>query len=113
MPKGLRRRYGLHHLHFITCSCYRRLLLFASAHAKNLFVKILGDVSDRRGFALVGYVVMSNPVHLRISELAQGTPSTVMQILKQRVSRHLLRKLRPRASYSAARLAGVFAFGAC
>ena len=23
MPKGLRRRYGLRHLHFITCSCYR------------------------------------------------------------------------------------------
>jgi hypothetical protein len=25
MPKGLTRRYGQGHLHFITCSCYRRL----------------------------------------------------------------------------------------
>jgi hypothetical protein len=25
MPSGLHRTYGAHHLHFITCSCYRRL----------------------------------------------------------------------------------------
>jgi hypothetical protein len=40
MPKGLHRRCGLRHLHFITCSCYRRLLLFASARptgVANLF----------------------------------------------------------------------------
>ena len=94
MPKGLRRRYGLRHLHFITCSCYRRLPLFASARAKNLFVKILGEVRDRYGFALAGYVVMPNHIHLLISEPAKGTPSTVMQVLKQRVSRRLRRKPR-------------------
>jgi putative transposase len=92
MPKGLRRRYGLRHLHFITCSCYRRLPLFASARAKNLFVKILGEVRDRYEFALAGYVVMPNHIHLLISEPAKGTPSTVMQILKQLVSRRLRRK---------------------
>jgi hypothetical protein len=54
VPKGLRRRYGLHHIRFITGRCYRRLPLFASARAKNLFVKILGEVRDRCGFALVG-----------------------------------------------------------
>ncbi|MGH9734252.1 MAG: hypothetical protein ACRD8A_06665 [Candidatus Acidiferrales bacterium] len=31
MPRGVERRSGLRHLHFITCSCYRRLLLLASA----------------------------------------------------------------------------------
>lgn len=82
MPKGSRRRYGLDHLHFITCSCYRRLPLFASVRAKNLFVKILGEVRDRFGFALVGYVVMPNHIHLLISEPAKGTPSTVMQALR-------------------------------
>jgi len=35
MPKGLRRYYGQRHLHFITCSSYRRLPLLRSAHAKN------------------------------------------------------------------------------
>ena len=92
MPKGLRRRYGLGHLHFITCSCYRRLPLFASARARSLFVKILGEVRDRCGFALAGYVVMPEHIHLLISEPAQGTPSTAMQVLKQRVSRQLRRK---------------------
>ena len=98
MPKGLRRRYGLHHLHFITCSCYRRFPLLASAHAKNLFVKILGEVRDRHGFALAGYVVMPNHVHLLLSEPAKGTPSIVMQVLKQRVSRRLRHKPRRRTS---------------
>ena len=68
--------------------------LFASARAKNLFVKILGEVRDRYGFALAGYVVMPNHIHLLISEPATGTPSTVMQVLKQRVSRRLRRKSR-------------------
>ena len=30
MPSGLHRTYGAHHLHFITCSCYRRLTLLGS-----------------------------------------------------------------------------------
>src|SRR6266566_7330272 len=98
MPKGLRRRYGLRHLHFITCSCYRRMPLFASSRAKNLFVKILGEARDRYGFALAGYVVMPNHIHLLISEPAKGTPATVMQVLKQRVSRHMRRKTRRRTS---------------
>jgi len=92
MPSGLSRRYGQGHLHFITCSCYRRLPLFASVRAKNLFIKMLGEVRDRYGFSLLGYVVMPEHIHLLISEPAKGTPSTVMQVLKQRVSRRLRRK---------------------
>jgi len=91
-PKGLRRRYGLRHLHFITCSCYRRLPLLASVRAKNLFVRILGEVRDRHGFALAGYVVLPNHIHLLIGEPVKGTFSIVMQVLKQRVSRRLRRK---------------------
>jgi putative transposase len=61
--------------------------LLGSAGARNLFVNILGEVRDLYGFALVGYVVMPEHVHLVVSEPAKGTPSTVMQVLKQRVSR--------------------------
>ena len=92
VPKGLSRRYGQDHLHFITCSCYRRLPLLASVRAKNLFVRILGEVRDRYGFHLAGYVVMPEHIHRLIGEPAKGTPSTVMQVLKQRVSRSLRRK---------------------
>ncbi len=96
MPKRLKRIYGFGHLHFITFSCYRRLPLLGSARARNAFVQVLGDVREGYGFKLVGYVVMPEHVHLLISEPIRGNPSTVLKMLKQRVSRRLRRKLRRR-----------------
>jgi putative transposase len=104
MTKGLKRYYGQKHLHFITCSCYRRLPLLGSARVRNLLVKILGEVRGRYGFALVGYVVMPEHVHLLISEPKKGTPGTVMQVFKQRVSRKLRDKGHRRASAGQLRL---------
>src|SRR5579863_380435 len=94
MPKGLKRIYGFGHLHFITFSCYRRLPLLRSARARNIFVQVLREVRDRYGFKLVGYVVMPEHIHLLIPEPKVGTPSTVMQMLKQRASRLLRRRRR-------------------
>jgi len=94
MPKNLKRRYGQKDLHFITCSCYRRLPLFRSVRARNAFVRILEEVRAKYGFAVVGYVIMPEHVHLLLSEPQKGTPSTVMQVLKQRVSRELRRRKR-------------------
>jgi REP element-mobilizing transposase RayT len=48
-------------------------------------VKVLGEVRDRYGFPLAGYVVMPEHIHLLVSEPAKGTPSTIMKLLKQRV----------------------------
>jgi len=87
MPLGLKRIYGFNDLHFITFSCYRRLPLLATPRAKNTFVEVLDQVRYRFVFALIGYVVMPEHVHLLISEPIVGTPSTAMQMLKQRVSR--------------------------
>src|SRR6267143_3795330 len=87
MPKGLQRRYGQGHLHFITCSCYRRMPLLGSAGARNLIVNILGEVRDLYVSALFGYVAMPEHVHLLITEPAKGTPSIVMHVLKQRAAR--------------------------
>ena len=92
MTNKLIRHYGRGHLHFITFSCYRRLPLLRSVRARNIFVQLLDGVRERYGFSLVGYVVMPEHIHLLISEPARGTPSTVMQALKQRVSRRLRRK---------------------
>jgi REP-associated tyrosine transposase len=89
MPERLKRYYGCKHLHFITCSCYRRLPLLGSAQSRNIFAKILGEVRGRYNFALIGYVVMPEHIHLLITEPAKGTPSTVMQVLKQLASRAL------------------------
>jgi putative transposase len=94
MANKLIRHYGRGHLHFITFTCYRRLPLLRSARARNAFVQILGETRDRYGFSLVGYVVMPEHIHLLISEPVKGTPSIVIQVLKQRVSRRLRRKKR-------------------
>ncbi len=89
MPKQLKRYYGRGELHFVTFSCYRRLPLLGTARARNLFVEELGRVRKEYGFLLVGYVLMPNHVHLLISEPKKSTPATVLQMLKQRVSRKM------------------------
>jgi putative transposase len=94
MANKLIRIYGRGHLHFITFSGYRRVPFLRSVRARNVFVQILGQVRDRYEFSLVGYVVMPDHVHLLIGEPTKGTPSTVIQVLKQRVSRRLRRKKR-------------------
>jgi REP-associated tyrosine transposase len=94
MPVGLKRIYGKDHLHFITFSCYRRLPLLKTARARDIFVRELARVCAEYQFLLVGYVVMPEHVHLLISEPRKGTPSTVLQMLKQRVSKKLRKKPR-------------------
>jgi len=94
MPVGLKRIYGQRHLHFITFSCYRRLPLLKTVGARDLFVRELVRVRAEYEFLLVGYVVMPEHVHLLISEPRKGTPSTVLQMLKQRVSKKLRKKYR-------------------
>jgi putative transposase len=87
MPKGLQRYYGQGHLHFLTFSCYRRLPLLGTARARNAFVTALAKIRERYHFLPVGYVVMPEHVHLLISEAPKCTPSLVLKVLKQRVSR--------------------------
>ena len=83
----LRRFYGSGDLHFVTFSCYRRRPYLGSVRARNRFVKILEEVRSRHGFALLGYVLMPEHVHLLIGEPEQGNPSKVLQVVKQKVSR--------------------------
>jgi len=90
VPSGLHRTYGAHHLHFITCSCYQRLPFLDSARARDRFLAILEQTRQRYRFVVVGYVVMPEHVHLLVTEPEVGTPSTVMQVLKQRSARALL-----------------------
>lgn len=100
MPKKLKRYYGQKHLHFLTWSCYQRKPRLGSVLARSRFVKILDEVRQRHRFRLVGYVVMPDHVHLLISEPERGTPSTVVQVLKQRVSRLMRRRKRRGAQFS-------------
>jgi len=100
MPKGLERRYGHGHLHFLTFSCYRRLPLLRAARTRDLFLKTLDEVRGHFQFVIVGYVVMPEHVHLLIGEPETGTPSKVLQVLKQRVSKAVRRRSRRRVPKS-------------
>jgi len=94
MPKGLRRIYGGGDFHFITCSCYQRRALLKSARRRDVFLKILEEVRKKYRFVVAGYVVMPEHYHLLVGEPKQATPSTVMQVLKQRVAHKLLSQRR-------------------
>jgi putative transposase len=94
MPNRLHRYNGAGYSHFITTSCYRRLPLLAKERNRDLFLGVLEQVRRRYRFAIVGYVVMPEHVHLLLGEPERGNPSRVMQAIKQGFARRLLSKLR-------------------
>ena len=94
MPSRLHRHYNLNHLHFITCSCYRRLPGLSDSRHRNFFLEILARLRQRYRFELVGYVIMPDHFHLLMGEPRIDDPSRVMQVLKQTVSRQVLGVLR-------------------
>src|SRR5882724_5473694 len=100
----LKRFYGRGDLHFVTFSCYRRRPYLGTARRRNGSVKILDKIRMRHGFELVGYVVMTEHVHLLIGEPPKGNASKVLQVLKQKVSR----SLRGRKTFSAKQLQFAF-----
>ena len=65
-----------------------------SARRRDLFVEVLEEVREKHDFVIAGYVVMPEHFHLLISEPRIGKLSSVMQILKQRVSRRCRKKNR-------------------
>jgi putative transposase len=100
----LERRYGQRHLHSITCGCYRRRPLLGTARKRDAFLRILNEVRECYRFLLVGDLVMPEHIHLLIAEPKVGTPSTVMQVLKQRVAQCLRGKRRQRSHKNQMRL---------
>ena len=109
MPRNLKRVTGYGDLHFLTFCCYHRRALLGTVHARNLAVGILGKVRSRYRFALVGYVIMPEHVHLLLSECGLVPPSKIAQIFKQRVSR----SLRGRSRKPAGQIALAFSDSGC
>ena len=91
MTAGLKRYYLEGSLHFITFSCYRRQQQLETPSRRNLFLRVLEDARRRYRFALLGYVLMPEHVHLLMTMPAVGDPSVVMKVVKERFTR-LLRK---------------------
>jgi REP element-mobilizing transposase RayT len=83
---------------------YRRRPLLGTVRKRDAFLRILNEVLERYRFLLVGFVVMPEYIHPLISEPQVGTPSTVMQVLKQRVAQFLRGKRRQRSNKDQMRL---------
>jgi hypothetical protein len=75
MPWGLKRYYGTGSLHFITWSCYRRKQLLGNPERHDLVLTVLDLMRVRYRFAVIGYVVMPEHVHLLISEPLVSEPT--------------------------------------
>ena len=63
--------------------------LLATVASRNALVRALDEVRARYRFALVGYVVMPEHVHLLIGEPRVADPSAVIHSLKLRVSKRI------------------------
>jgi putative transposase len=85
--KGARIRYQqTGGFHFLTFSCYRRRSYLSSGAAMDLFEDALERVRLRYLFAVAGYVVMPEHVHLLVSEPKRALLSKALQALKLSVS---------------------------
>jgi putative transposase len=93
VPKLLKRCYGVGDLHFITCSCYKRRPVLATASRRDLFLTVLEQVRRRYRLVVIGYVVMPEHFHLLITEPQIGNPSVVMQAIKLGFARRILAEM--------------------
>ena len=87
MTRGLERRYGLGHHHFVTFSCYGRQPFLAEARVRDVLEASLEAMRRKYGFTIDSYVVMPEHVHLLVSEPRNATLSVALQALKISVSR--------------------------
>jgi putative transposase len=72
--------------HFVTFSCYRRRPYLSAIAAMELFEDALERIRLRCLFAVAGYVVMPEHVHLLINEPQRALLSKAIQALKLSVS---------------------------
>jgi putative transposase len=79
--------------HFLTFSCYRRRANLTTAAAMEMFEDALERMRCRYQFAVGGYVVMPEHVHLLVNEPQRGLLSRAVQALKLSVS--MRRRERP------------------
>ena len=82
MPSGLRRFQQTRQLHFVTFSCYHRLAYLGDAVSRDLFESALERIRKRYEWAVSGYVVMPEHVHLLVNEPSNATLAKAIQALK-------------------------------
>ena len=86
MPNGLVRYQQAGDLHFVTFSCFHRLPHLGAAPARDAFERSLETMRRRYDFFVMGYVVMSEHVHLLVSEPRLAVLAKALQALKLSVA---------------------------
>jgi putative transposase len=89
-----RRYYGENHLHYLTASTYRRTWVFDSERFRGQFVSTLAELRGELGFRILGYVLMPEHFHVLLWPSERANPSEMMQKLKARTARFILKTLR-------------------
>ena len=92
MVAGLERVQDTGDLHFVTFSCFGRSRYLGAPAARDLFEDALQNVHLRYRFAVLGYVVMPEHVHLLVSEPRVGTLAVGLQALKLSVVRRSMQR---------------------
>ena len=94
------RYYEENDLHYLTTSVYRRTQIFNSELFKREFVATLAELRAELGFRLLGYVLMPEHFHLLVWPSEAANPSQIIQRLKGRVARSILKTLREERSHA-------------
>jgi putative transposase len=92
MPVGLKRFQETGDLHFVTFSCYDRKPYLTENAAKETFEFCLEKMHEQYHFAMVGYVVMPEHVHLLVGEPSEVGMARILQAIKISVSKRLPEK---------------------
>ena len=85
--------YGANHLHFITASTYRRARLFDSERFRCEFTATLEELRAELDFKVTGYVLMPDHFHLLLWPSGKAHPSRIVQSLKERTAKFILKNL--------------------
>lgn len=95
MPMPAQRHHHAgNHLHFLTASTYRRARLFDSARFRQNFVRTLEEMRASLSFKITGYVLMPDHFHLLIWPSNEVNPSQIIQSLKERTAKFILKNLK-------------------
>ena len=89
MPSGLKRSQRAESLHFITFSCFHRLPLLETPHAKETVEAVLEQTRERHRARVYAYVLMPEHVHLLINEPPEILLAQLLKAVKQITSRKL------------------------
>lgn len=91
--------------HELTFSCYRRLPLLSSEHAKRVFLENLNKARKEHKFEVWAYVIMPEHVHLLLYPLLKEySIEAIRKSIKQQTASSLLAEIRRDAPVTARQL---------